>query len=148
MPDLVAPEGFEIEGWTYAGRRETTGGGLAYMYVDGNGEELLYKDKHRVIGGLYELPVRRADGRTSVMFTNMVYRGINADAPAGQWEAEDRAAYTAVEARKSEARDKRDDTAFGSLTLDDLRAITRRVPPGQRYALVARVLAYLAAVSG
>ncbi len=132
------------ERWTYAGRRVVTGGALAGVWVDGAGDELLFKCRHRSIGATYEVGVNRdATVRASVDRAAFVDAGDDPRVPG--WVAEDRAAYTSDQARRREERAKRDAAQrFGELTLDDVRARLRSLPAPQRAALLANVVLHIA----
>ena len=146
MTDVKVPDGFELEGWTYAGRREKAKGGLGFAWIDRDGREAFYaKTPHVVIGGVYELAVKREDGKVSAIFAGMQYRGRNADVNVPELEAHDRAAYTADQVRLAEARDKREGAdEFGKLTLSDVRELmSGGVPWAQRQALLTRVITYV-----
>lgn len=127
--------------WTYVGRRELTGGGLGFTWLDDNGETRIFKTgAARAIGGVYV--VHATADRTQI-----VTKGANAptfarvgdDPRIPTWEAEDVVAYGADQLRRAEAKAKRDDR-FGELTLDQVRTqMVGATAPG-RAALVARVL--------
>lgn len=136
------------ERWTYAGRRELSGGKLAGAWIDPSGEERLFMGKHRVIGHRYEIPVveRGSDDRISANIGDAVYvdDGASVDrAQLAEWIARDAAAYAASELRKAEVRAKRDG-GLGQLTLDELREQMGRLPPMQRTALLAAILRHVA----
>lgn len=134
------------ERWTYAGRRQVTGGKLGYCWVDGDGRELFYATvRAGVVGAVYELDVERADDNVRVV-PSPRFVDEPRDPRVAEWEAEDRAAYTADELRKRESRAKRaSGERFGQLTLEQLRAQLIAQPPPRRAALLAQVLRYLGA---
>jgi len=132
------------ERWTYAGRRVVTGGGLAGVWVDGAGEELLFKSRHRSIGATYEVGVSRGDTvRATVEHATFLDAG-NDEPRIPEWVAQDRAAYTSDQARRREERAKRDAASrFGELTLDDVHARMHSLPAPQRAALLSNVLLHI-----
>lgn len=132
------------ERWTYAGRRVVDGGGLAGVWIDDVGEELLFKGRHRSIGATYEVGVSRdATVRAGVDRAAFVDAGGD-DPRIAEWVAHDRAAYTSDQARRREERAKRDAASrFGELTLDDVRERLRSLPAPQRAALLSNVLLHI-----
>jgi len=135
------------EVWIYAGRRELAGGGLAGAWVDGTGEELLFKCKHRAIGATYEVQAGRDGTHIRASVDRAVFVEDAGDDPrVPGWAAVDRAAYTSDQARRREERAKRDAAQrFGELTLDDLRVRLAALPAPQRAALLANVLLHIRA---
>lgn len=133
---------FSSQSWIFAGRREKAKGGLFYVWINHHGEEVSYgKVKGTVVGGRYDV-MTNAEG--SKVSGTPVYQGKSDDARTARWELEDRAAYTADQLRKREAKAKGEDH-IGELTLSEVRdmLVTRFGMP--RTALLAQVLRYIGA---
>jgi hypothetical protein len=141
MPDT--PDTVEME-WTYVGRREVAGGGLAHTWLDDTGAERLFKSGYAgVVGGVYR--VHATPERNS-----MVTKGANGptflrtahdDPRISGWQADDDVAYAADQLRRSEQAAKRAGAdRFGELTINDVRRRMLDSTGPQRAALVARVL--------
>jgi hypothetical protein len=136
-----------LEQWIYVGRRELRDATLGDTYLTPDGENPSFANmrKSRAIGATYEIQaIRRADGLSIRGETRFVKVAEPGDPRLGEWEALDRAAYTAHELRKAEQRAKRESPEhFGELTLAQLRALFVKQPAPHAAALLAQVLRYL-----
>lgn len=143
---------FQTEIWTYAGRRQLRSrAGLALCFIDPDGEKMLYRIskglKHRTIGAQYEVEVERdVRGGATAKLSDAVYvnsPGTTSQALLDEWEVEDRAAFTADELRKREASAKTNTDTWDNMSLGDLRMYARKLPAGQKQALVAQIINYI-----
>lgn len=140
----MTDDSFTPETWIYAGRR-LSGSKLVYAWQDAGGTVRYFsKEKHRVIGGAYELEVHRLeDGKVSVGFGGARYL----EQPAGleerqAWELEDRASYRRDQDRIAEQRLKRQ-SDLGSMTLDEARELVHRATPNQSWAMADAIKHYV-----
>ena len=109
-PAAAADTASTTERWTYIGRRELSNGKLGACYLDAQHKMLVLELKLRggAIGATYEAKVkRRADSVSVIGQPAYAVPPDPADRRVGEWEAENRAAYTAGELRKSEQRARR-----------------------------------------
>lgn len=146
MPKKKADqETFPVERWVYMGRRQDSAKKIVHAYRDENGETLLYKDKHRSVGALYEVEVKR-DGqsaRARLDGAKFVEAKAVDEETLQTWTVADRAAYTADEMRKAEQRAKNDASTWEGMTLSDLRENYQRLPHGQQTGMMAYVMRYM-----
>lgn len=137
------------ERWTYIGRR-INGTELQQAWLDEEGMSRYFtarKLSHRAVGATYELSVTRGDGavRAGVAGATFIAGPDDDDVRVPGWELEDRAAWVADEARKAEAKLKRDGDAIGDLTLREFRQRLLASPSSRRGALIAVLLRYIGA---
>ncbi|HEY3944402.1 MAG TPA: hypothetical protein VGL78_04175 [Solirubrobacteraceae bacterium] len=135
------------ERWTYLGRRESANHKLLAYWQMADGERALFGGKHppRVVGGTYEVQVyRRPDGLSIGTYPTFIEGPSPEDEKVAEFEAEDRAASTANQIRKAEAKARAGSPErFGELTLNELRRNLARQPSLRRAALIGQILRYI-----
>lgn len=132
----------QVERWVYIGRRVLAKGGLGHYFLEPTGQARGFKKvSAHAVGATYEVHAIREGDSVSIAGSPRFVEAAQEGSEAAVWEAEDRAAYTADELRKAEARAKREGK-FGELTLNDVRDLMRRRPM-QATALLAQIIRYV-----
>lgn len=138
----AAPDGFAPERWTYGGVYPGTKTPRLAVWYDEARRRLTYPPIPRtspVVGGVYEVFARRADGQVTRAGAVPAYRGRHDDAAwVAQIEAGAYAAQRRIAAAALERREARDGGELGKL-IGPLADAAERMTHAQRGALIEMV---------